>query len=56
MASKMAAKGHVTNFLLLIQIKVLYISNLETCLALRYCFFEVLGSESVKQTIQLCNL
>ena len=25
-----------------------YSGVLETCLALRYCFFEVLGSESVK--------
>ena len=28
MASKMATKGHVTIFLLLVQIKVLYISNI----------------------------
>ena len=72
----MAAKGHVTIFLLLVQIKfyilavicesftvigcmVLEILSVgpiyphytgvrETCLALRYWFFEVLGSESVK--------
>ena len=29
-----------------------YSGVLETCLALRYCFFEVLGSESVKQLLK----
>ena len=37
-----------------------YSRVLETCLALRYLFFEVLGSESVKKTmpsgnVQSCN-
>ena len=33
-----------------------YSGVLETCLALRYWFFEVLGSESVKAHLYTCNV
>ena len=73
MASKIAAKGHVTIFFIIgsnilatfcenftvngcMVLELLcvepicpqYSGVLETCVALRYWFFEVLGSESVK--------